>query len=805
MHKIERMLKNFFLIAWRNLIKDRAHTVLNISGLAIGICVCLVIGVWLHRELSFDNFHPNKDQIFRLTNTFKSESESFSQAPSGTAFGAHLTHELPAVKATCRVIRDEFKVKVGDAEFFEPRVAIVDSNFFSFFGFQLLEGKAEDVLSNPGKVVLTESMANKYFGKEDPVGKLMTFDDQNTLMVSAVMKDVPVNSHLQFDFVLPFSLLRKIAHERWQWDIDNAWSGGWPFVYVQLPNPEKYKQVEAEINKVVQRFAAKEWQENKMSYVYHLQPMGDIHLKSNLRYDARNNGSMARVRVFSIVGVIILLLACINYINLTTAGAIRRAKETAVRKVVGAVKPQLIRQFFLETFIICAASVLAGVILARLLLPGFSNWLGQPYAFPISATNLLIMLGFIVIVSLLAGLYPATILSSFKPVTTLKGSFAQSTRGNMLRKTLVVFQFTMTIALVASILIISQQMAYIKNRSLGYKGEAVVAVDFNGEPSIVRQYSAIRNELLKNPAILNVSKHSSNVVGGLGNSWTTTEDLKGHEISTSLYNLAVDTSYLDTYNMQLVAGRFFSKDIPTDTIKSVLVNEAAVRTFGWHKPENAIGKRFGKGDNTRYVIGVIKDFNFESLHKPVDALLIGYAINGNNLSVKIDEHRADEAIAHLEKTWNAMVPDVPLEYAFVDESVANQYGNEQKMKGIFYAFAGLSLLIACLGLFGLSTFVVKRKVKEIGIRKVLGAGIPRIISLLSKDFLKLVFIAFLIASPLSWYFMSKWLEDFAYRIDINWWVFVVAGMAAMLIALITVGFQSLKAALVNPVKSLRTE
>ncbi|HEX6181909.1 MAG TPA: ABC transporter permease, partial [Chitinophagaceae bacterium] len=756
------MLKNFFLVAWRNLAKDKLHTILNLSGLAIGICVCLVIGVWLQRELSFDNFHPNRNQIFRLTNTFKSESESFSQAPSGTAFGAHLTKELPAVKATCRVIRDEFKLTIGDAEFFEPGFAIADSNFFSFFGFRLLKGNPKDVLYSPDKIVLTQSMATKYFGNQDPIGKTITLDDQHPLMVSGIAEDVPLNSHIRFDFVVPFSLLRKIAHAQWQWDIDNAWSGGWPFVYVQLPNPEKFKETEAEINKLVRRFAGKEWEENKMSYIYHLQPIGDIHLKSNLRYDARNNGSLARVRVFSIVGIIILILACINYVNLTTASAIRRAKETAVRKVVGAIKPQLIRQFFLETFIVSTLAVLIGVTFVKLVLPPFSNWIGQAYEFPINTTNLLIMLGFIILVSVLSGLYPATILSSFKPVTTLKGSFSQSTRGNLLRKTLVIFQFTMTIALVASILIISQQMSYIKNRSLGYRGQAVVAVNFHGEQPVRDQYSALRNELMKNPAILNVSKHGGNVVGGLGNGWTTTEDLKGNEISTSLYQFSVDTTYFDTYSMKLAAGRFFSGEFPTDTAKSVLVNEAAVRTFGWQKAENAIGKRFGKGDNARYVIGVVKDFNFESLHKPVEALMMGYAKGGNTMSLKIDQARSEDAIAHLEKTWKTFAPDVPLDYSFIDDTVAEQYGNEQKMKGLFYAFSGLSLLIACLGLFGLSTFVVKRKVKEIGIRKVLGAGIPRIISLLSKDFLRLVFIAFLIATPLSWYFMNKWLEDFAY-------------------------------------------
>jgi len=348
-------------------------------------------------------------------------------------------------------------------------------------------------------------------------------------------------------------------------------------------------------------------------------------------------------------------------------------------------------------------------------------------------------------------------------------------------------------------------MNYIKNKSLGFDGHAVVEVNFYGEDAVIKHYSAIRNELLSSPYILNTSKHGGNVVGGLGNGWTTTENLKGDEISTSLYAMSADTNFFDTYNMKLAAGRFFSSQTPTDTGKAVLVNEASVRTFGWQKAENAIGKRFGKGDDIKYVVGVVKDFNFESLHKPVEALMIQYAKNGSSLSLKIDGRHIDEAINHLKKTWQSAVPDIPLVYSFIDESIEHQYGNEQKMQGIFYGFAILSLLIACIGLFGLSIFVVERKIKEIGIRKVLGASVPGIVGLLSKDFVKLVIVAALIASPLSFYFMHEWLKDFAYRINIGWWVFVAAGIVALVIALLTVSVKAIKAAMENPVKSLRSE
>jgi len=799
------MFKNFFKTAWRNLIKNKTYAFLNISGLAIGVTVCLLIGVWLQRELSFDNFHPRTSPIFRIFNTFKSESESFSQAPSGIALGAQLPKQLPAVKAACRVFNFEYKFKAGNNQFFEPRTFIVDSNFFSFFGFRLKQGQPIQVLNSPNQLVLSEKIAIKYFGStQDIIGKTMMMDDR-PMTVAGVAENPPANSHLQFDILIPYIYFRNWAIQHWKEDIDNTWVGGWPYTYVQLADPNKWKETEKQINNVVAKFSKKDWEENKMSYQYFLQPIGDIHLKSHLRYDASNNGSLSTVNIFSIVGVIVLLLACINYINLTTAGAIKRAKETSVRKVIGATKMQLVRQFFLETFIICTIAVVLGVIIFKLILPAFSTWIGQPYDFPLTVTNILIIFAFIIFIAAVSGIYPAAILSSFNPAVSLKGNFLQSKRGNIIRKSLVVFQFTITIALVASILIITRQMNFIKNKSLGFNGNAVLEVNFNGDQNVVQHYGSIRNELLKNSDILNVSSHDQNIVGGLGNGWTTTVNLKGEEVSTSIYRLNVDANYFDTYSMKLAAGRFFSKDIPTDSAKSVLVNESAVKTFGWQTAANAIGKPFGKKDQKRHVIGVIKDFNFENLHKRVDALLIGYAHGGNGISIKIDAAHIQGAIDQLTKTWKNIVPEVPLQYSFVDERINKQYGSEQKMEGIFYGFSALSLLIACLGLFGLTTFVVERKTKEIGIRKVLGASVSGIISLLSIDFLTLVLISILIASPLAWYFMNNWLQDFAYRVQINWWIFLLAGIVAMLITFITVSLQAIKAAMANPVKSLRTE
>ena len=409
------MIRNFFLVAYRNLVKNKVTSILNVSGLAIGIVVCLVIGVWLQRELSFDNFHPDGDRIFRISNTFKSESESFSQAGTGVAFGAHLTKELPAVRSTCRVFGQSYKVKSGENLFIESNAVTVDSNFFKFFGFKLLKGDAEQVLQSLDRMVITENLAIKYFGSVNAaIGKTVEIDGEFPMTITGVAANVPPNSQIQFDLLLPYTRMKSQMVKKYNFDPDSMWVGGWPYVYVQLNDPGKWKEAEKQLNVVAKKFSEKEWKQNKMSYTYQFQPLRDIHLKSKLRYDSANNGSLARVKVFSIVGIIILLLACINYINLTTAGAIKRARETSVRKVVGASKFQLVRQFFLETFLICSIAVLIGVVLLKLILPAFSTWIGQPYDFSFTGLNVLIITGFIILISVIAGIYPAAISTSFK-------------------------------------------------------------------------------------------------------------------------------------------------------------------------------------------------------------------------------------------------------------------------------------------------------------------------------------------------------------------------------------------------------
>jgi len=803
------MEKNYLITAVRVLLRDKKYTFLNVFGLTMGVVVCLIIGTWLQREVTYDNFHPKVDQIYRVSNTFKSESESFSQAPSGPAFGAQLPKQLPSIASACRLFYEGFKVTAGEEQYIEPNCIAADPTFFNFFGFELKEGQPDKVLAKHDQVVLTEKLAIKYFGSADQaIGKALLIDGVAPMVVSGVAANPPVNSHISFDLLLSSEYIKKRFRERNNnapdADLDNMWLGGWPRTYVRLADGSNAKDVEKQVNAIAERFSEKEWKEYKMSYYYFLQPIQSIHLESNLRYDSVN-GSRASVTTFATVGLIVLLLACINYINLTTAGAIKRSKETSVRKVLGAAKRQLISQFLIETFIVSTFSVVLAVAIVKSILPTFSDWIGQVYTFDLTPTNLLLILGFIVGISLVAGLYPAISLSSYNPANALKANFSMSLKGNFTRKSLVVFQFATGIALVASLIIIVLQMNYVQNKSLGYDATAVIQVNANYGPEISKNYETFRNELLKSPSIANVAKHDGNIVGGLGNGWTTTENLQGEEISSSLYQFAVDPDYMDTYSMKMVAGRFFSKDFASDTTKAVIVNETAVKTFGWQNPENAIGKRFGKGDNAKYVVGVLKDFHFESLHKPVEAVMLHYARQAGTISLKVDASRAEEAIDHLKKVWKSISPQVPLIYSYVDEDIVKQYGNEQKLQGLFYSFSILSLFIACIGLFGLTIFVVERKIKEISIRKVLGSTGAGIVGLISKDFIKLVLIANVLAFPLAYYAMNRWLQDFSYRIDIQWWVFVVAGVMGLVIAFVTVSFQAIRAAMTNPATGLKAE
>lgn len=792
-----------FRTAIRHLLKNKMASFLNIFGISIGVATCLTILIWAQREWSFDDFHPRAERKFRVSNTFKSESETFSQAPSGIALGGQLPVHIPAITSACRVFYGSSKYTYQDKTFFEPRSVIVDSSFFNFFGFKLIYGEAGKVLREPNEVVLTERIAKKYFGSGQEAMNKVIIRDGEAMNVSGIAADPPRNSHIYFEILVPYANLHKSALEQ-KFDLNTAWTGGWPHTYIEIADVSKRAEVEQLVNEVVERFSKKEWEENKMSYYYFMQPLRDIHLRSALRYDGDTNGSYVTVRVFVAVAVFILLLACINYINLMTATALQRAKEISLRKVAGASRRQLMRQFFVETFVVTSVSAALALLMLQGALPALSSWIGQPYSLPFNLITVLGLVGFVLVVSLLSGFYPAVVLSSFQPIAALRGRFSQQASGQLVRKTLVILQFAISTVLLIAILAVSQQMSYIKNMPIGYSADAVLTVDFDGDETVAQKYNVIRNELLSAPHVLSVTRHSGNTVGGLGNGWINTRNNEGKEVTTSIYRFNVDADYFETYGMEIVAGRAFERG-QEDSLKSVMVNEATVKNVGWPSAEDAIGKPFGGGGNIRYVIGVVKDFNFESLHKRVEPVLIGHVRGGRSISLRLERSHIREGIEHLTAVWTKIVPDVPLQYSFIDETLQNQYATERKMESVFHIFAGLSFLIACMGLFGLSTFMIQQRIREIGIRKVLGAQVTGIVVLLNSSFSKLVLISSLLAMPLGWFAMNKWLETFAYHTTISWWTFALALAIPAAIAVITVSFHSIRAALVNPAKTLRSE
>jgi putative ABC transport system permease protein len=793
-----------FRTAIRHLLKNKMASVLNIFGISIGIATCLTIVIWAEREWSFDDFHPGVEKKYRVWNTFKGQSETFSQAPSGIALGAQLPDHIPAITSACRIFYGSAKYSFGDRTFFEQRSCIVDSSFFNFFGFKLLRGEASRLLRTPNELVITESIAKKYFGSVDEaMNKIMLRDDE-PMTVTGVAADAPLNSHIQFDILVPYAALHKYALEVFKTDFSNAWVGGWPHTYIAINDESNKAEVESLVNDVVARFSKKEWEDNKMSYQYFMQPVGDIHLTSSLRYDSKNNGSLVTVRVFLAVAVVILLLACINYINLMTATALNRAKEISLRKVAGASRQQLMRQFFAETFIVTTVSVILALVMLQGTLPALSSWIGQVYEMSFTISSILILIGFVLLVSLISGFYPAIVLSGFHPITALRGRFSQGGSGQVVRKSLVVLQFAMSTILLISILAVNQQMTFIRQMPIGYNADAVLTVNFNGDEEIQKRYQSIRNELLAAPHVLSVTRHSGTTVGGLGNGWITTRDNDGKEVTTSIYRISVDADYFETYGMELVAGRNFERG-KEDSTKSVMVNEATVKMIGWPSAEDAIGKPFGQGENTRFVIGVVKDFHFESLHKRVEPLLIGHVRGGSGFSLRIEQSHIRDGIEHLSEVWTRVAPGVPMDYSFIDDSLVSQYSNERKMESVFHIFAGLSFLIACMGLFGLSTFMMQQRVREIGIRKVLGAQVAGIVVLLTGSFSKLVLISAVIAMPLGWFAMNEWLQTFAYHTTISWWTFVLAVAIPVVIAVTTVSFHSIKTALMNPSRTLRSE
>ncbi len=793
------MFKNYFKIAFRNLWKNKVFSFINIMGLTVGMTACFLIFLYVKFELSYDAFNSKADRIYRLVTDLKTPSDNLHIGVTSWAFAPKIKSELPEVQSFARISRGSFLITKGNIKFQEDKCLFADSSLFHLFDFKLLQGNPQTALKNPYSIVLSETYAKKYFGNENPVGQTLLFSgDHIPASVTGVMKDIPDNSQIKTDLFVSMSTLTQKINA----GIDDQWDNFGATSYLLLTPGANAIGLEKKFPAFLTNWIGTDMDKAQMHYTLSLEPLRDVYLYSDR--DASKTGNIRNVYIFSIIAVFILLIACFNFINLTTARASERAKEVGIRKVVGASKRQLARQFIGESVLLCLISFILVIGLSVLLLPSFNHLSGKMISHGIfSNFSYLILLFFAsVCIGLIAGIYPALVLSSFKPIIVLKGRFSSGTKGILLRKGLVVAQFTISIALIIGTIIVYSQMKYMRNQDLGFNKDQMIILDSNGDSARF----AFAQSLLSIPNVKSVSLSSS--APGMGNSeaYSQVENKNGDMQVATLARYAVDFNFIPQYKMKMVAGRAFSKDFATDTTQAIILNETAVRQFGYSSPDQIIGKRFDQWGRQGKVIGVVKDFHYRSLQQNIKPLSMVIQPESEGL-VNVNVSAADlpQTLAVIESKWKQMIPARPFSYTFLDDTFNKQYRNEDRFEKLFFNFAILAIFISCLGLLGLASYSTLQRTKEIGIRKVLGASVSGITSLLSKDFIKLVLIALVIASPLAWFGMHKWLQGFAYRINIGFWVFILAGLLAILIAVLTVSFQAIKAAVANPVKSLRSE
>ncbi|HTD92496.1 MAG TPA: ABC transporter permease [Chitinophagaceae bacterium] len=793
------MIKNYFKIAFRNLWRHRVFSFINILGLTVGMTAFFLIFSYVKFELSYDSFNTKANRIYRVVADLKTPTETLNTSGPAWAVAPNIQGEFPEVEAAVRFSNDNMLIRRGDVKFQEDKMAWADSAFFHVFDYKLLKGDPNTALKDILNVVLSESAAKKYFGKENPIGQslLLTGDAFNS-KVTGVMKDMPENSLIKADVLVSMVTLTKKFNN----NLDSQWANYGNQTFLMLKEGTNAASFQKKIPAFLDRRNGAEMKQIQMYPTLFLEPLRDVYLYTTR--DGSKTGNISNVYIFSIIAAFILILACINFVNLTTARSAERAKEVGIRKVVGAGKSQLARQFVGESILLCIIAFILSVALAALLLPLFNQLSGKTISSGIFAHPEYIGILFLTAlgIGILAGIYPALVLSAFQPIVVLKGRFATGTKGSLLRKGLVVAQFTISIALIIGTIIVYSQMKFMRTRDLGFNKDQEMVVDTHGDPA----KTAFKQAAASLPNVLSTALSGSVPGGGNPGAYSQVENLKGDMQIANLDLYFVDFDYIPQYKIKILAGRPFQKEFGTDTTQAMVVNVAAMKLFGYNSPQQIVGKKFDQWGRKGTVIGVMEDFHFRSLQEVVKPLSMRIEPNGCDLvSIKVTPSKLPATIAAIEGKWKALIPNRPFSYFFLDEFFDKQYRSEERFGKLFFNFSILAIFISCLGLLGLASYSTMQRTKEIGIRKVMGASVQGIIGLLSKDFMVLVLISFVIAAPVAWYFMHGWLKDFAYRINISWWVFILAGALAMVIALVTISFQAVRAAIANPVKSLRTE
>jgi ABC-type antimicrobial peptide transport system permease subunit len=788
------MFENYIKIAFRNVLRHKGFTLINVTGLSVGMALCILILLWINDELNYDRFHENADSIYRVLATDIDEIRETYSAGSPSPVGPALVENFPEINSFTRVQSgwSGWHFNYNEKTFISERLACADPSFFQIFKFKFLKGNPETALEERYSIVLTESLAKKIFGDVEPMGKIIKKNNTD-MLITGIIEDIPVNSHLQFDYIFPI-----INMTRWRESQIDSWD------YTQFAT---YLEIEenANIDDLNQKIAGFVQKNNPGSKItLSLQSLKDIHLFSSeinswmIVYP--NPGNINFIIIFSVIAVCILLLACINFMNLSTAKSVLRTREIGIRKVSGARRKDLIFQFFGETILFSIISFIIAIIIVDLSMQSFNSLSGKNLTFPLLESSTFWWLILIVIITgLISGSYPALFLSSLQPIQTLtKLSSNISGQKGLMRKVLVVIQFSFTIILVFCTITIFRQLQYIQNKDLGFEKDNIVY--FAGYGQYGRNYESSKNELLNNPQIRSVCNAFP---PGRGYRGTSDVDWDGKDPAntTQFFTEFVDYDYIKTFGMEMAEGRFYSRDFATDA-ENYIINEAAVAAMGLEDP---IGKRFSHNGQTGTIIGVVKNFHGGSLHHPIRPKVMKFSSEGFFICVRFKPGTTRETLNFLEEKWSKFVPGHPFRYNFLNDSIDNYYKTERQVSKIIQYFTIVAILIASLGLFGLASFMAERRTKEIGIRKVLGAQVSGIVILFTGEFSKWVIIASGIALPIGWFVMSSWLEDFAYRIEMDIWTFLISIVFSLLVAIFTVSYQSIKAAVSNPIDALRYE
>jgi putative ABC transport system permease protein len=798
------MLKNLLTISLRSLLKDKAYTIINILGLTIGITCSLFLLLYILDELSFDRYHKNADNIYRVVSNIKEPDNAFTWAVAQIPLAEELRDNYPEVENAVRFFgmnRNLYKNK--DLQFYEEDFYLADSTVFKMFSYELTKGDPATALDMPFSIVITEKIAKKYFGEMDPMGQSLQNQQKEEFKITGVLKNIPSNSHFRFD-----ALVSRNTRPQNQ----GSWGNFGVYTYIQLPNQYDLSNMYASLDTIVKQKVNPIFDQAGIKIKYELQRITDIHLHSKIQDEAEAGGDISYIYIFGIVATFMLIIACINYMNLATARSANRAKEVGLRKVMGSQRAQLIIQFISESILIVLIALVISLGLILLLLPLFNTLSNKemPIEFIFQKQVLLSLLGIVVFTGIVGGSYPAFYLSGFNPVDVLKGKLSAKGGSVVFRKSLVVVQFAISIFMLISTLIVYDQLKFLRNKDLGFVKEQVVRIDLTGR-ELQQRGKVLANEIKKNSDIEMVGMADSSPGEGIGKLLLKVEDNEGKLTDKGVDLFSADYDFVKTLGMKIVQGRDFSRDVISDTTFAVLVNEAMVKRMAWSNP---IGKKIifeGAGPNNtnieKHVVGVVKDYNQNSLYDVIEPLMIILDDEQNYIFVRTTKGDVRNSIASLEKSWKEINPDHPFEYVFLDQDFDSQYHADEKRSQLFTVFSGLTIVIACLGLLGLATFTTQQRTKEIGIRKVIGSSVQSLVLLVSLDFFMLVGIAIALAFPAAWYFTDNWLKNFAFRIELNdeWLTFLLSALIAFAITSITVGYHVIRAALANPIHALRDQ